>query len=336
MKREYLIIMIFVSILGMGKESYCQDCPPQVNFLPLPDMFITKAKGAELLDEFSKDRLFNKSKYSRIKDINILKSSSFSFVFRWTAFNDLVHIVPGYDSMRIHFAVYHECNIDHFPSIEGPKLVLLFSPEVAGNNPQRFYFISGKDGTIHEVPLKCAKSWISDFETFVQVELRKTIDSGDTDNEDQTVNDKFSDTKSIVYAKEKFEEAFIVEQEYQRTHHCIEISAIKIDLSAYTNKGRDIKASDPDQKHVYKKRLLIQFNYLKPNFTSGIDELIDLEEQDDYQSRLDLSLSQINSTDKNLNLSTLSIEEKEQKRAIDNGQLCPTHCPPPPPSGGLK
>jgi len=313
-----LTVCIFFSVYANNLFAQCA---------PLPDLFMSKKEGSELRDEFVKDRLFRKSKFTRLRAITTVKPVPLNFEYRWRAFRNLVGRVEGYDSMRVHFAVYHECNIADFPRVETGSLILLFSPEVDRANPQQYFFMAANDDNIYPVPDKCAASWIENFEINIQAELRKTINSNDPDNMDGTVGDGFSDTKSSCYSKADFENAFIIEQEYQTAHH-EPITAIKVSLSAYSKYGKIIKPRDPDQICKYRRRLMIQFDYMKLDPTSGTNVVFNLEEQGDFACRADSRLEIIGNLKFTKDeLQKLSVKEKLHILSIDNGQLCPTHCP---------
>lgn len=315
--------MMLFSFILKQHDVYGQDCP-MINYPPLPEMYMLRDNGKMLIKEFSDDTN-KKSKNSWIKELGIIKNPSESLIYNWKAFNNLAHKVANYDTMRIYFAVYHECNIPSFPKVAANKLILLFSPELPTRSKQKFFFINEKDNRLFEIPDNCAKSWIEYFEIAAQKALRKTVDSTDPDNVDSTVADMYSDTKSISYSKQDFEDAFIKEQVWQTNQHKTPITAIKVDLSAFTSKGRDVKPNEHDQQ-IYKNRLFLQFNYMRKNVATGVDEPFDLQDQtDDFNCRLTLKLKKIPQF-KN-QLENMTLNEKLKIYSNDNGLLCPTHCP---------
>ena len=313
MNKKFLrIIILILSFTVLNRLfAQCND--------PIPKMFVEKVTAAERTLEYSDNRLFHTSKHARIKKNNIINLKPFNFIYTWNAMNDLIINKVKKDSIRVYFARFKAPCAD-FPDIADKSIILLFADE--GPNPPTYYLITNDD-VAHPIKSCDASKWIINFNDINQPELRKTISKKDADNHvNSNLSQEFSDTKSILYERKNLLVAFINEKTHQSTYHNIDLAAFGVNLSAYTKKGKKQTTDDP---HTDKKRLFVQFEYLK-NTLHGFEPFYLDDQKEDYNCRLGKNIALYK---KNVDLAgyeSFSTKQLEQKRSLDNGQLCPTKC----------
>ncbi len=326
MKPGFLImhfIIIFASfnmVTGQDSATF-SNCKRLSPCIPLPKMFVFSSEGKSREKEFSKNKLFNKSKYKRLLKINTIQDKDI-FITSEVIFSliDKFEKQSGYKGIRIYFARYNtKYTPQQFTNVEENKLVLLFSPEINPKTKRLYYLILSDDKSYYSIPESYADNWISYFVSSNMPSLVKTINKKDLENyPDAQTKNGLSDTQTILYSGDNIDEAFKTERCYQLTNHGITITGLKISFSSFDKKGK-IPGRDP---YRHKKRLLIQFQYVKNDH-----EVFSLQDQEDYKCRLDLTYNKLNMFNKKV----LSHRDKEKflkANYLDNGQLCPpTNCP---------
>ena len=313
MKKMFIIQMVFIVFTCIPINMYAQVCAP------IPVMFVNKNVGNERNIEFFKAL---PSKYEILTAANGKQDLVLNFTRK--AIDDLftkINIKAGL-GIRIYFARYKLCAQSSLPnSIVSNQLILLFSTEYEKIAPAVYFFINSNDNTIYTVTTACARDWINDYDAVNEPGLRQTVDKADTYNEDPHSSAGYSDTKSIFYTYDNIKAAFENEEKYQHSKG-IEINAFQVSFSAYTKKGND-------RKPYYKNRLFLQFDYVYG--LKGKNEVLYLEDQEDFDCRIDATLINQKFGIKRLSkeeIKKLSRKEKISLISLDNGQLCPTYCPP--------
>lgn len=304
MKKIYLMALLAFSA-GQTITAQCTGAES------LPSMFVykntTKQRTAEFLTAIP-------SKYEKLLAVNGKQDIAINYTQK--AMEKLfkaINTTDGEDSgIRVYFARYNVCPDNTLPDpVKENQLVLLFTKEVKKTAPRNYFFINANDDALYYVDSICAEKWIRDFIKKNQPGLRTTIDSADEENRDITSRDGYSDTKSIFFRKGQIDSAFNREEKYQLEKHRIRIKGYQMLFSAYSNEG--------DERGRHKNRLHIQFNYLYDR--EGKTEILFLDDQEDYGCRREASEKAVQTA-------------APKKMLINNGQLCPTHCPPKPPTGG--
>ena len=284
----------------------------------LPSMYVEKSIGNERILRFSQ---IKDSKYEILRKFNT--HQDLFFIYTWNAIGKLIEKINKECGIRIYFARYSFCGDQGFPSETEPKkVILLFAKESTdGSAPEEYYFLNDKkaDNKVYEVSKECGEDWIKDYENHVLPELLITLipSEKDIDNEYPAGSKSYSDTKSIYFTKEMIKEAFVDEQGYD---HKIKgspliISAFKVSFSAYGVNGNGRIA----KKDVYKNRLFVQFDYMYNPGTGN--EVFYLDDMDDFKQRYDLTFPKQEGQLKEAK------DKVDEKKGINNGQLCPTHCP---------
>ncbi|MGG9959983.1 hypothetical protein [Ferruginibacter sp. SUN106] len=318
--KRFTSIILLSSILAFA-WSFCAaqaDCTQGINYPPIPEMFVDKVAGNERIFEFSSTI---PSKYQILVDKN--GSQPLFYIFTRKAMDDLISKINNHLGIRVYFARYSPCTGTTLPaSVASGTMILLFATEFETSKPTDFYFLNNNDDMLYPVSAQCAHDWIANFSTENQPGLKTMLDKTAKENADATSPGGYSDTKSIFYTWKQIVEAFTKEEKYQQSpSRGKNISAYKISLSTF---GKDGSGSKP----VYKNRLFIQFDYLVD--AGQTKEVFYLEDQPDYDCRLDASLRTKGRSMKAFTPYDLKKMTRAQKRAVlilDNGQLCPTFCP---------
>lgn len=318
MKSLCKFLVITILSVGLYCTSYAQpECPEELE--PIPAMYVLKADALERIVQFSG---FPNSKFHLLEGLN--KTQDLSLIYTRVAVDKLLRKINVDSGIRIYFARYCKYEKDPLPDeIEDGKVILLFATQPRGNaKPTEYYFLNDKrnDNNIYPIGERDANEWIIDYNINVQKVLRQTLIPGDTNNIDKGDKRFPYDTKSIFYSKADIEEAFKNEVEFQRRYYGIDINAYKVSFSSYTPAG--------DNNGKYKNRLLLQFDYLYDSNT-----VLNQEAQEYFWCRASLREKKLIKQ-----FGSKTIDEKTKKliqpngivltfTAIDNGQLCPTHCP---------
>jgi len=282
-------------------------------------MFIFKDTSDLWKSEFKKNRLFRGSKYKKLK--KHYSYQDLSETYTWNAFKKMIDTLDdpkkSYKILRVYLARYNGKQVTSpFPlNVKKNKLILLFSPGNKNVLPDHYYFINENDDQLYTIDKGDADKWLKLFSDSDLHVIRKTIKKHDDDDYYGGVH---SDTKFIWYPKENIDSAFKVEYHYQDSAYNVEISAVQMTFSAYPRQG---KKPDVDG-HKYKRRLFVQFDYMKKN-SQGKDEVFYLDNEPDFCCRLQNSHLDNKSE---LTESVIKISNIEKATAVDNGQLCPTVC----------
>jgi hypothetical protein len=315
MKRVFTsFAIIFISVIAFTKliaQPNCQDTfPRKPNCIALPRMYVVPEDGVVRQNEFLRSPFLGRSKYKKLASMNGVQAKSFFFTVK--AVSDMLETFvtykTKYEGIRLLFVRYNKAKRPEtpFPELSNKEVIFLFSPvnsEV--EKPDRYFFINDGDDKVYEVPSDCANNWLGFYENNL-LKLSKTVDPNDASN--QMPNNVPSDTRGIYYERENFEAAFLTEYCYQLYRHQITITGYKAVFAAYTKDGRNITEDD---KYTYKKRLFLQFNYMHQG-PSGKDIPLDLKSlTDDYDCRL----------------AKLMQNKITGETYLNNGKLCPPHCP---------
>jgi hypothetical protein len=303
MKKIYLMVLLAFSA-GQIIMAQCTDV------IPLTTMFVDKNTNNQRAAEFL---TAIPSKYEKLSAVNGKQDIVINYTQK--AMEKLfkaINTTDGDDSgIRVYFARYNACLDNALPDpVKENQLIVLFTKEVKKSAPRNYFFINANDDALYYVDSVCAEKWIRDFIKKNQPGLRTTINDV-PENADATSPVGYSDTKSIFFRKGQIDSSFNKEEEYQLRKHGIRIKGYQLLFSAYSNEG--------DERGRHKNRLHIQFNYLYDR--EGKTEILFLDDQEDYGCRREAS-------EKAVQIAA------PKKMLINNGQLCPTHCPPKPPTGG--
>lgn len=318
MKRK--ISLVIVSILVISIKTLCQK---------LPTMFVPKTIAENRISQFTSGTT---SKYQQLKVK--LANLNASFMYTNAEMNMLLSKIVSADGLRIYFAIYNDCIPYTLPSgVKKNKIILLFSPGYQDSKPdeEKFFFIDENDNkdSVYQIDnMDCIRQWTTNYYSdVIQNILRKRLIPNDPDNVDQSIPDKYFDTKSIFYQKDFLKEAITTEQTYThvlKTGQKVNIDYFKFSIASFDNVGQ----FPPDASgHRWRNRLLLNIDYMYKTGTQK--NVFHFEDLINFDDRLNQSLaSKSNFSDKQLE--KLSRKEKLKilrENSLDNGQLCPTYCP---------
>ncbi len=307
-----VVLLVTINILVIGQETQ------QL----LPRMWVCKKWSLEREKQFTKPALFSASKCKRLTKV-IGKDETESINYPIESFNKLIEKLKEsrYQNLHIYFASYDlTYNKEGFTDLPDKTLTMIFAPADGGEEPKdigKYYFIRASDGAVLEIINPETKNgWIAHYENKKMPELVKTIKrfrSASENRSGRISGAKISDTKALTYRKEDIEETFVTEVTYQyKVCHTI-ASGIQVNFSAYTRKGRPPLEEDKDK---YKKRLIIQFEYIRKNILSGKDEVFYIDDQCNFEERLAY-------TKKVKEESKASKNKDIRIRGFNHGDLCP-------------
>lgn len=294
-------------------------------------MYVEKNVGNERIMRFSQ---IPNSKYQALRKLNGYQD--LFFIYTRKAIESLIQKINKDSGICIYFARYTTCDYPHLPpAVEEGKVILLFATQSADSSaPKSYYFLNDKgvDDKNYEVSKVCGEAWIADYEKNVLPELSGTLIPNDADNIDPRKPGVYTDTKSIIFTVGMIKSAFIDEAGYEHKTQfngvdtLLTISAYKLSFSDYGPKG-----NGGTGKQFYRQRLFIQFDYM---FKYGDNnEVFYLDDMADFSRRSKPSKMMHQQTEKKL-ANKKKPMTKERAFTLDNGQLCPTHCPTKPPTGG--
>lgn len=315
-----ILIIAFLSLANFTNgftQPNCSEIPP------LPRMFVYSKDGAE------RTKAFLDLKYQSLKKINGRQDLTLRYPVE--AMKNLIKEINKEEGIRIYLAKYSWYRNSPLPeNIESGQLILLFATEHSDESkPKDYYFINpvADDNLPYKVNATDAQDWINDYNSNVQKELRRGLLDNDSNNVDRyDPKGTFSDTKSIFYQKQNIDEAFTTEIQYQKEKHNFEVKTFLVSYSAYTRRG--------NEKGKFVNRLLLQFDYLNAN-----NDTLNHQNQLDFLCREAKWLERRNTEEAESNKKAKDIKRAgaadrnkklERIKKIDNGQLCPTNCPPRP------
>lgn len=200
------------------------------------------------------------------------------------------------------------------------QVILIFAatPGLNEEDYNKYYVISSKGSSVFNVSKSVAQKWVNNyFDSINNVRgLVSTIQIGDSNNL-VLHNDilRVSDTKSLYYDTANFSDFMITERLYQNERGRQEgkknIDTIQIDFAAYPANG--IGPNIYGRRHEeFRSRLIVQFEFIR----DGRIEYIDPPQE---ESRRRERKCPLNNAAAIVPLS----------RFANNGQLCPSQCPPP-------
>lgn len=300
--KKYLFSSIMLLFLINGHTAFAQ-CASDI--LPLSSMFVQKSTTIERSEAFFLD---TPSKFELLSTVN--DKQDLHVVYTQKAISKLFSTLLYADSVsgiRAYFALFEpEINKASTLPLKRSQLIVLYASEIKSKREGKFLFIHANDDSVYTVEESAAEIWIQNYMSKNQPSLRRSIDAQDLGNRDDT-KEGYSDTRSIYFRNKQIDSAFRQEEEYQLKNHQIKITGYLMSFSAYTKEGNG--------KGEYKNRLHLQFNYLYEQDKTR--KILYQDDQDDYKCRLDKTTKVINGGSKT----------KLRIFGINNGQLCPTHCP---------
>lgn len=271
----------------------------------LPSMFVKKDVGKM----FEQNYIASGSKYDLLSSYLKTKKETKSIFYSRDAFISLItyfeSLKPAPAYVRVFIASYSQSGAD-VPLGWENQLCLLFCPEDKAEKSLGYFMISDHDFKFQLINDQTAAEWIKNY---TDGEKMKILTGNIPHTNDNLFNGTVSDTRSIKYTQDDFDQ-LLIEIRYQRDTLNIPVSGIQAFFAAYNSAGDYVTGK-------FKNRLLVQFEFMKK--IAGADQVFYIEETPRPSS--------FKRTKKNLKpqslLNNLSIDRMFSE---DNGQLCPTFC----------
>lgn len=224
---------------------------------------------------------------------------------------------PGYPVLKIYFADYNKVGSPiSIPDDHDGTLTIIFAPAAADYSDFGTYYVIAPNDSVYAIPKATKDEWTKHYKEHKVPILNKTILLSNEENR-STVDGIYSDTLVIIYNKSDFENiagsSDNGEIKYQSAMNSVDISFIRVDFAAHTNKGIYSPILSPQYgRNVFHNRLFLQFEYLLKNRHT----VFYIDDQDDFPDRLNIG---------GIGTSSLS-GQKKSLLTFDNGQLCPPTC----------
>lgn len=298
-----------------------QGDPPLV-----PCMFVDRATSQRQV------RLFNTISYGTVSKQQVFDAAyggahPKGYTYSVTIMEKLIaklkaldHRVEGF---RIYFSAYGGETAGGLGTVmagvKKNQVILIFAAAKGwkAEDIKKYYIISSDGQSIHNLPIAVAQRWVNNYFNLINNEagLVSTIENNREDNLiSRTENtEQLSDTKSIYYDTANFCDFMIAERRYQDSIGRLEnkpaIESIQIDFAAYPPDGigPNIYHFEHDR---FKSRLILQFEFKSQGRILYIDQTPGHGER---VRRCPLEI-------------TPAFASGRPK--ADNGQLCPSQCPP--------
>ncbi|MFT4154607.1 hypothetical protein [Parafilimonas sp.] len=297
--------LIFQTLSVDAKAQKCNCTNSCDGIKPLPAMWVSDSSADKRKKQLFKKELFAKSKYQLLKETGRLYHNNPYFFISKSNLNEIIKADTGTQKaqgLRVIFACFVKKGSDTSIQLNDGQIVLLFTAADKNTDYGKCYVVDN-DTVLHKVPDSNKINWTTEYNNHILPALRKTIDSN-SDNDNGSKN--YTDTKSIYYENKRIIEAF---EEIKTNTMLKDFIGFRITISAYDKKGKDSTCYDG---HRYKKRMILQFDYVKTG-----NKLFKFEDSPDFCCRKC-----------NMNHHESFLKSKDNTiMALDNGHLCPANCP---------